>query len=121
MIRAAGGVIVRDGKVLLVHRPRYDDWTFPKGKAKSDETDEACALRETHEETGFECELLDELPATEYIDSRGRPKSVRWWRMRPISGAFTPNAEVDEILWATAELAAARLSYDRDLVLLLPP
>lgn len=55
MIRAAGGVLVRGGRVLLVHRPRYDDWTFPKGKAEDGESDEACARREVHEETGYVC------------------------------------------------------------------
>jgi 8-oxo-dGTP pyrophosphatase MutT (NUDIX family) len=57
VVRAAGGLVVRNGEVLLVHRPKYDDWTFPKGKAEDGETDEACALREVEEETGFTCAL----------------------------------------------------------------
>src|SRR3990170_3830507 len=77
-VRAAGGVVVRlcpDGvEVLVVHRPKYLDWTFPKGKADSDETDEACAVREVEEETGLRCELGEELPSTLYRDSCGRPK-----------------------------------------------
>jgi 8-oxo-dGTP diphosphatase len=119
MIRAAGGLVGRDGRVLLVHRPRYDDWTFPKGKADDGESDEACALREVHEETGLRCELGDELAATEYIDSRGRPKRVRWWAMRSVADdGFTPNDEVDELRWVTPDEARELLSYDRDLVLL---
>jgi 8-oxo-dGTP diphosphatase len=119
VVRAAGGLVVRDGAVVLVHRPRYDDWTFPKGKAHDGESDEECALREVHEETGLRCELGDELPSTEYIDSRGRPKRVRWWRMRPVADdGFSPNDEVDEVRWAAPEDAASLISYDRDRIVL---
>jgi 8-oxo-dGTP pyrophosphatase MutT (NUDIX family) len=118
VIRAAGGVVERGGLVLLVHRPRYDDWTFPKGKAEDGERDEDCAVREVEEETGLLCALRGELPATEYVDSRGRPKRVRWWRMEPLSGTFLPNDEVDEIRWVAPGDAVGLLSYDRDLVLL---
>ena len=69
-VRAAGGVIVRDGRVAVVHRPRYDDWSLPKGKADRGESDEACALREIEEETGLRCELVEEL------EHRGSPASV---------------------------------------------
>lgn len=124
IVRAAGGVVVRDGEralgpeVLLVHRPEYDDWTFPKGKAESGESDEECALREVWEETGLLCTLRDELVSTGYRDSRGRRKVVRWWRMTVRDGAFVPNGEVDEIAWLSPEAAAVRLSYDRDIPLL---
>jgi 8-oxo-dGTP diphosphatase len=118
MIRAAGGVVSRDGLVLLVHRPKYDDWTFPKGKAEGDESDEECAPREVREETGLECRLLDELPATEYTDSRGRRKRVRWWRMQVIGGAFIPSGEVDEIRWLTPADAGRLLTHRRDRALL---
>jgi 8-oxo-dGTP diphosphatase len=118
VVRAAGGVLVRGPHVLLVHRPKYDDWTFPKGKCEPGETDEDCAVREVWEETGLRAELGAELPSTHYIDSRGRAKRVRWWRMEPIDGEFAPTDEVDEIRWLTPEEAAARLSYDRDLALL---
>lgn len=118
LVRAAGGLVVRDGKVLLVHRPKYDDWTFPKGKAEPGETDEACAVREVEEETGLRCELLDELPQTRYQDSKGRPKRVRWWRMQPVSGTFVPTDEVDELRWLDPAAAPALLSYERDLALL---
>jgi 8-oxo-dGTP diphosphatase len=117
-VRAAGGLVERDGRVLLVHRPKYDDWTFPKGKAVDGESDEECALREVEEETGLRCELGDELATTEYIDSRGRPKRVRWFRMQPLEGEFEPTDEVDEIRWLPPAEAVQLLSYDRDRVLL---
>jgi 8-oxo-dGTP pyrophosphatase MutT (NUDIX family) len=118
VVRAAGGVVRRNGAVLLVHRPRYDDWTFPKGKAEDGESDEDCALREVEEETGLRCTLLDELGSTEYVDSKGRPKRVRWWVMEPRDGSFTPTDEVDELRWASTDEAARLLSYDRDIALL---
>jgi 8-oxo-dGTP pyrophosphatase MutT (NUDIX family) len=118
VVRAAGGVVERDGRVLLVHRPRYDDWTFPKGKALEGESDEATALREVEEETGLRCELGDELPATSYVDSKARPKRVRYWRMRALAGEFVPHDEVDEIAWLPPSEARDRLSYARDLALL---
>ena len=119
VVRAAGGVVVRDGDVVLVHRPKYDDWSFPKGKAEEDESDEDCALREVREETGLRCRLGDELPSTEYIDSRGRPKRVRWWQMEPVEDdGFTPNDEVDEVRWVAPDEASRLLSYERDLALL---
>jgi 8-oxo-dGTP diphosphatase len=118
LVRAAGGLVVRDGMVLLVHRPKYDDWSFPKGKCDNSEGDEACALREVEEETGLRCELLDELGETSYRDAKGRPKIVRYWRMRPIEGEFVPHDEVDEIRWETPDRAAGLLSWSRDLPLL---
>jgi len=118
LVRAAGGLVVRDGEVLLVHRPRYDDWTFPKGKAEDGETDEDCALREVLEETGLQCRLGAEAGATEYIDSKGRPKRVRWWLMEPVQCDFTPSDEVDEVRWVEPATAAELLSYGRDLTLL---
>jgi len=119
VVRAGGGVVVRPGpEVLLVHRPKYDDWTFPKGKAEDGESDEACALREVEEETGLRCRLEEELPATRYRDSRGRRKVVRWWRMSVEGGSFKGNREVDEITWLPPQEAAALLSYERDVPLL---
>lgn len=119
MIRAAGGVVVREAgdgiEVLVVHRPRYDDWTFPKGKAGRDESDEDCALREVEEETGLHCELDRELPETSYVDAHGRPKRVRYWRMRPVAGELRFLHEIDDAEWMSLEDAARRLSYDRDL------
>ena len=118
VVRAAGGLVVRDGRVLLVHRPKYDDWSFPKGKCDDGESDEACALREVEEETGLRCELLDEIGSTSYIDGKGRPKTVRYWRMRAVDGEFAPHDEVDEVRWEIPELAAGVLSWSRDLPLL---
>jgi 8-oxo-dGTP diphosphatase len=117
-VRAAGGVVARkrDGEleVLLVHRPRYGDWTLPKGKNEPGERDEDCALREVEEETGIRCALGDDLGVTEYSDSRGRPKTVRYFAMRPLAGAFRPHKEVDEIVWLPREAATRQLTYERD-------
>ena len=122
VVRAAGGVVVRDGsqgqEVLVVHRPRYEDWTFPKGKVEEGETDEECAVREVEEETGLRCHLDRELRATSYVDALGRPKRVRYWRMRVESGELRFEHEVDEARWLTREQAAELLSYPRDLALL---
>jgi 8-oxo-dGTP diphosphatase len=118
VVRAAGGVVLRGGRLLLVHRPKYDDWTFPKGKCEPGESDEDCAVREVREETGLSCELGAELPSTHYTDSRGRAKRVRWWCMEPVAGVFAPTDEVDEIRWLTREEAAELLSYGRDQALL---
>ena len=120
VVRAAGGVVVRDTgageHVLLVHRSKYDDWTFPKGKAERDETDEACALREVEEETTLRCRLTRPLPSTRYVDARGRPKVVRWWVMEPLGDpdAAAASNEVDEVRWLPPEEARALLTYGRD-------
>lgn len=117
-VRAAGGIVRRDGEVLLIHRPKYDDWSFPKGKLDDGESWEDAAVREVEEETGLRCSLGPELASTSYTDSRGRPKVVRYWLMRPESGEFEPTDEVDAIAWLSHEDAAARLSYERDRELL---
>jgi 8-oxo-dGTP diphosphatase len=113
-VRAAGGIVRCDGEVLLIHRPKYDDWSFPKGKLDEGEDWEEAALREVEEETGLRCSLGQEVASTSYTDSHGRPKVVRYWLMRPESGEFEPTDEVDEIAWLSPEEAAGRLSYDRD-------
>ncbi len=113
-VEAAGGVVVVDGRVLLVHRPRYDDWTLPKGKLDPGESFEEAALREVEEETGLVCRLGRELPSTEYHDNKGRPKVVRYWLMEVERGEFEPNDEVDEVRWAELGEAPALLTYDRD-------
>jgi 8-oxo-dGTP diphosphatase len=114
-IEAAGGVVLdEDGRVAVVHRPKYDDWTLPKGKLDAGETFEQAALREVWEETGLRCALVRELPSTEY-SVRGRPKVVRYWLMNVESDpGFAPNDEVDELRWLPAADAAELLTYDRD-------
>ena len=117
-VRAAGGIVSRGGEVLLVHRPKYGDWTFPKGKCAPGEDDESCALREVEEETGLRCALVEEIGTTAYADSRGRPKRVRWWLMEPLDGNFVATDEIDEVRWATPADAARVLTYERDVALL---
>jgi 8-oxo-dGTP pyrophosphatase MutT (NUDIX family) len=118
IVRAAGGLVVRDSEgraeVLVVHRPKYDDWSFPKGKCEPGESEEICAAREVEEETGLVCTLEAELPSTSYTDGRGRPKRVRYWRMRPVGGALAFVHEVDEARWLTPADACALLTYERD-------
>lgn len=104
--------------MLVVHRSKYDDWTFPKGKAEPGESDEECAVREVEEETGLRCALDVELPSTSYADGRGRPKTVRYWSMRVKSGELAFAAEVDEARWVTGSEAAELLTYARDVALL---
>ncbi|MDQ4069519.1 MAG: NUDIX hydrolase [Actinomycetota bacterium] len=118
-VRAAGGVVWRrsagrDLEVLLVHRPKYDDWTVPKGKLDPGEDHAEAAVREVEEETGLRCALGPELGSTSYRDRRGRPKSVRYWAMTPVAGEFTATDEVDEIRWLPVDEAKAVLTYERD-------
>ena len=116
---AAGGVVWRRSEegqveVLLVHRPKYDDWTLPKGKLASGESAEEGALREVAEETGLRCTLGEELASTSYEDNEGRTKTVRYWAMEPVEGSFRPNREVDEVRWLPVAAAVDTLSYSRD-------
>ncbi len=117
-IEAAGGVVERDGLIAVVHRPRYDDWSLPKGKLNKNESFERAALREVQEETGLSCQLAEELDPVSYNDNRGRPKSVRYWRMKVLKGEFEANDEVDDLRWLTRTEAIELLSYahDRELV-----
>jgi 8-oxo-dGTP pyrophosphatase MutT (NUDIX family) len=116
-ILAAGGVVTLDGKVLVVRRLRYGDWSLPKGKLEEGETFEEAALREVLEETGYACNLGEPIGSTSY-ESRGRPKEVRWFRMEPVGDAEPHEAEIDEIRWVTPEEALSLLSYARDRELL---
>lgn len=123
VVRAAGGVVSRvdssgESEVLVVHRPKYDDWTFPKGKREPGETDADCARREVAEETGYRCSLGAELTSTSYVDRTGRAKVVRYWLMSVDGGSFHPTDEVDELRWVPPEAARPLLSYDRDRVVL---
>ena len=105
-------------EVAVVHRPKYDDWSFPKGKLDPGESFEDGALREVVEETGLRCAMQDELPSTRYHDRFGRPKVVRYWRMVPLEGEFRPTREVDELRWLTPDEARRVLSYGHDRELL---
>lgn len=130
VVRAAGGLVWRprgtpdpnDFEIVVVHRPRYDDWSLPKGKADSeDEDDETCALREVEEETGLRCVIDGDLGSTTYTDRKGRPKVVRYFLMRaenaddlhmPQTDEEVP--EVDEVRWMTGDDALLLLTYERD-------
>jgi 8-oxo-dGTP diphosphatase len=113
-IEAAGGVVARDGRIALVHRPRYDDWTLPKGKLDRGESFEDAAVREVEEETGLRGRLVRELPASTY-EVNGRPKIVRYWLMDVEGeGPFVPNEETDELRWVAPDEALRLLTYDRD-------
>lgn len=121
-IEAAGGVVMRKGpsatEIVVVHRPRYDDWSFPKGKLDPGETFEQCALREVREETSLICRLGPELPFAQYTDGEGRPKIVRYWLMAVIEDpGFEPNDEVDELRWVVPSMAEELLTYTRDRAL----
>jgi 8-oxo-dGTP pyrophosphatase MutT (NUDIX family) len=116
LVRAAGGIVVRDGDVLLVHRPKYDDWSFPKGKLEAGESWEEGALREVEEETGLSCEIGEELGRTQYVVLQG-PKEVRYFRMTCDGEARAQN-EVDEVRWVTVDEARDLLSHRRDVQLL---
>jgi 8-oxo-dGTP diphosphatase len=124
VVRAAGGVVTRatpdgDREVLLVHRPRYGDWTLPKGKLERGESHEDAALREVEEETGVRCALGAELPPHQYVDRHGRDKVVRYWEMTPVDGrAREADDEVDEVRWVRAGDAKTLLTYDADRQLL---
>ncbi len=119
---AAGGVVTRRTKnrteVLLVHRPRYGDWTFPKGKLDEDEALAEAALREVLEETGYHCILGPEIGMVEYQDRFGNRKFVHYFAMNVEDGSFEPNREVDKAKWLDPDAAAERLTYERDRALL---
>jgi 8-oxo-dGTP diphosphatase len=121
-VKASGGVVWRraDGglEVAVVHRPKYDDWSFPKGKLDPGETWEEAALREVEEEIGLRCRLGHELPPTSYTDPKGRAKVVRYWMMEPLDGEFAPSGEVDEMRWLPAGEAGRLLTYEHDRELL---
>jgi 8-oxo-(d)GTP phosphatase len=119
-IFAAGAVLWRTAHensteplVALVHRPRYDDWSLPKGKVDPGETEPVTAVREVHEETGFACELGRRLASVSYPVDAGN-KQVRYWAARALGGEFEPNSEVDELVWLSVKDAVKRLQYPHD-------
>ena len=101
-------------EIALVHRPVQHDWSFPKGKLEAGETLDIAAFREVREETGMTCDLLRFIGHTEYVDRKGRPKTVAYWIMAATGGSFSPNEEVDELRWLRLDEAARLLSYPRD-------
>jgi 8-oxo-dGTP diphosphatase len=125
-VRAAGAVVWReresDGcvEVCLIHRPKYDDWSLPKGKLDEGEDFEEAAVREVHEEIGVRGTLTEELPPATYSDHKGRSKLVRYWLMEAGEvPEFEVNDEVDEIKWCTPGEAARCVTYPFDAELLV--
>ncbi|WP_206305955.1 NUDIX hydrolase [Streptomyces sp. RFCAC02] len=122
-IRAAGCVLWRPAagrtgvELAVIHRPRYDDWSHPKGKLDPGESPEDAAVREVREETGMACALGVPLPTVTYLVD-GRPKEVRYWVAEAVRGRFAPNDEVDVLLWLRPPDARARLSAASDRELL---
>jgi 8-oxo-dGTP diphosphatase len=117
-IKAAGALLWRDGaaglELALIHRERYDDWSFAKGKAEPGEHALVTAVREVREETGYRPVLGRRLPNTEY-ELLGRPKRVRYWAGHAAAEVeFVPNDEVDALEWCDPRAAAARLSNPLD-------
>jgi 8-oxo-dGTP diphosphatase len=121
---AAGGVVVRDTpsgetEVVLVHRPRYDDWTIPKGKLNRGESLEDAAVREVEEETGITAKLGPRLDDVTYTDRHGDKKVVSYWLMHPVTvTSRVADDEVDEVRWVPTREAARLLTYKRDRKLL---
>jgi 8-oxo-dGTP diphosphatase len=111
---AAGGVLLRDGQIALIHRPKYDDWSLPKGHLEEGESSEEAALREVEEETGMRGRLGRELEPARYCTPKGRDKTVRYWVMDYDDGEFAPNDEVDELRWVPPAEALELLSYPAD-------
>jgi len=121
IVEAAGGVLWRDGErgreVALVHRPRYDDWSLPKGKRKTGEQLLATAVREVTEETGYVPQVGPYLGQYRYsVTSGGRPavKKVKYWAMQESGGSFASNDEVDELVWLGHDQASARARFPID-------
>ena len=116
-ILAAGAVPVRRAgdrlEVAVIHRPKYEDWSLPKGKLEPGESYEQAALREVEEETGMRAELGPELSPISYRDRKGRTKLVRYWLMRVFEGEFQPGSEVDELRWLDPDGAQELLSYEQ--------
>jgi 8-oxo-dGTP diphosphatase len=121
LIRAAGALVWRDGPdgphVAMVHRPRYDDWSWPKGKLDADEDWAAAAVREVLEETGLVVRLGQPLPEAHYTARNGtaRPKVVRYWAAQVVGGSGALEHEVDEVAWLSLDDATRRLDYERDI------
>jgi 8-oxo-dGTP pyrophosphatase MutT (NUDIX family) len=114
LVRAAGGVVVRDGLIAVVWREKRQDWTLPKGKLEAGEDDAAAAVREVEEETGWAAQIDADLGTFEYTLPDGRPKTVRWYLMHAVSETRAPADDVDEVRWLDPGQVRALLTYPRD-------
>jgi 8-oxo-dGTP diphosphatase len=119
IVRAAGGLVWRMGsdgiELVVVHRPAYDDWSFPKGKLNDGESEVQAALREVEEEISVRCALGRDLGTISYIDGKGRPKIVRYWEMTIADqNALRAANEVDDARWVTLVDAEGILTYGHD-------
>jgi 8-oxo-dGTP diphosphatase len=117
VVRAAGTVVVRDGCVLLIHRPKHDDWGFPKGKLEAGEDEAAAAVREVEEEVGLRVRLGARLGETRYMLNDGTPKRVTYF-IAEADGEPEAREGVDETRWAAPDEAARLLSHAHDRMLL---
>jgi 8-oxo-dGTP diphosphatase len=115
LVTAAGGVLHRPSprglQIVLVHRPRYDDWSLPKGKTEAGESAEDTARREVLEETGYVVTLGVEVGSINYEVKPRHPKSVRYWLVDIVSGAFAPSDEVDVLEWVGLSEALTRVTH----------
>jgi 8-oxo-dGTP diphosphatase len=122
-IHAAGGVLWRQSaaadsiEVAVIHRPRYDDWSLPKGKLNPGEIELEGAVREVMEETGYRVTVGRPLGEVSYLKD-GRPKVVRYWAMRAEGGIFTPSREVDELRWLPISSATGAMTRPLDIEVL---
>lgn len=118
-VLAAGGVLWRPGhresapEVAVIHRPRYDDWSLPKGKVDPGETEPVTAVREVLEETGHHVQLGRRIASVSYPIEQ-RTKKVQYWSARNLGGSFAPNNEVDELIWVSVSAAIKKVSYPYD-------
>jgi 8-oxo-(d)GTP phosphatase len=119
IVRAAGAVVWRPGyrestvEIAVIHRPRYDDWSLPKGKTDPGETEPLTAVREVFEETGHRVHLGWRIATVRYPIEQGT-KKVRYWSACSVGGTFTPNSEVDNLVWLSTPAALKKLSYVHD-------
>ncbi|UQX11855.1 NUDIX hydrolase [Candidatus Mycobacterium methanotrophicum] len=118
LICAAGAVLWRPGpggslEVAIIHRPRYDDWSLPKGKVDPGETEPVTAVREVFEETGHRAQLGRRLHSVSYPVDQGI-KRVHYWTARSLGGKFAPGREVDDLIWLSTADAIGKVSYPHD-------
>lgn len=119
IVLAAGAVLWRPGhresaeEVAVIHRPRYNDWSLPKGKVDPGETEPVTAVREVFEETGHHVQLGRRIATVSY-PIEPRTKKVQYWSARSIGGSFAPNNEVDDLIWLPVAAAIKKVTYPYD-------